>query len=174
MRLIPIVILVCITSLARAQETIEVPNAPPAPPPPSLAFAPQAPVTDLRVVVQAIERSDRHARNRALIAAGSVLLGSGYAAALTLGALTLNSSDGCGASILNASSATLMVPVLGPFISSPLSGSLAWALPVALVDGVAQVAGLALIIHGARSEQRLALTPILGANSLGLGISGRL
>jgi hypothetical protein len=176
MRLILIATFMCIASAAQAQTMVEVHDAPPPPSPPPLAqtlVAPPPPM-DLCVVVHALERNDRHARNRALIATGSVLLSAGYATALTLGALTLNGEDDNGDNSANATRATLFVPVLGPFISGPLSGSAGWAIPVVLVDGIAQVAGLALVIHGALSERRLSLTPIVGNNSVGIGFSGTL
>src|SRR5260370_39603486 len=99
---------------------VEVHEARPPTPAPMLATKP--PAADLSVVVGALERSDRHARNRALIAAGSVLLASGYAASLTLGALTLNGYGDNGNSIISARSATLLQPGPDPLVSGPLAG----------------------------------------------------
>ncbi len=49
---------------------------------------------------------------------------------------------------LRNGSATLLVPVVGPFISAGFMTTPGWAVPMALVGGGAQLAGLALAIAG--------------------------
>jgi len=98
--------------------------------------------------------------NRGLVSGGITLLTTGYAAALLTGSTFLalaSDYDGDSQGSLKAASGTLLIPVLGPFISSLVYRQAYWSLPWTLVDGAAQVAGLAMIIAGARSKHKVAV-----------------
>ena len=111
--------------------------------------------------------------DRRLFAAGWTLLSLGYTAAfisgMTYGIIGSSSNSSRYDSGFQASAWTLLVPVLGPFISGILAPSmsaapdrqaagLTWSLPWMLVDGAVQVAGLALTIASYRHKR---LVPVL-------------
>jgi hypothetical protein len=93
-------------------------------------------------------------RNRGMIAGGASLLATSYTAALVSGAVFLAFSSNSNSDFRTASG-LLMVPLLGPFISSITYREVAWSVPWSVVDGTAQGAGLALLIAGAMSKRRV-------------------
>jgi hypothetical protein len=124
--------------------------------------------------------------DRGLMAAGISLLATGYGAAVISGAIFASigapaSGDGSDpAGNLAAAGGTLIIPVVGPLISSLVYRSTFWSVPWSLVDGAAQVAGLAMIIAGARVHKRvpvftdrLFLSPYASAGGGGILASGR-
>jgi hypothetical protein len=124
--------------------------------------------------------------NRGLVGGGISLLATGYAAAFIsgitfaiVGSGEYSSSGGDPNGSLSAAGGTLLIPVLGPFIASAVYRQTYWSLPWTLVDGVAQVAGLAMIIQGARHKHKVPvlgkvdLMPYGGSNGGGLMVSGR-
>jgi hypothetical protein len=147
--------------------------------------APAVGMTNLppNVSLVPVHFEERH--NRGLIAGGVTLLATGYAAAFITGSIFAaigsndsgynSSSDGS----LAAGGGTLLIPVLGPFISAFTFREVAWSVPWALIDGTAQVAGLAMIIAGARQKHKVPvfgkvdILPYGGANGGGLMVSGR-
>ena len=111
--------------------------------------------------------------DRRMFAAGWTLLSLGYTAAfisgMTYGITGSTSNSSRYDSGFQASAWTLLVPVLGPFLSGVLApamssapdrraAGLTWSLPWMLVDGVVQVAGLGLTIASYRHKR---LVPIL-------------
>ena len=62
--------------------------------------------------------------------------------------------------LVGAVGGTLLVPIAGPFVSGVLSASYQWAAPWILIDGAAQIAGLAMLVSGARSVPDLSLIHI--------------
>ena len=129
-------------------------------------------------------RIERRADNR-LIAAGGVLLGSGYAAAFFTGIFV-----GIDRSRNLAGAMPLLVPIAGPYLSGIIFPSmrgaeyaLYWSLPWMLVGGAAQIAGLVLVIMGhkhPRSRVTFAqdggagvrLAPFAGREGSGLVLTG--
>lgn len=126
-------------------------------------------------------------RRSGLIAGGIVLLSVGYTPALIMGSLM---------TLIEGSTATgssLLLPVAGPFLSGfcalsrcdgdflGASGLQTWAWTWMLLDGAAQVAGLAMIIAGARGRggsgqtflERVHILPYSTQNGGGVTLSGR-
>jgi hypothetical protein len=101
--------------------------------------------------------------DRGLIGGGIGLLAASYAAALITGSIfasiSSNNYDGGNNGSMQAAGGTLIIPVVGPFISALVYREAAWSVPWAMADGVAQVAGLAMIIAGARIKHKV---PVLG------------
>jgi hypothetical protein len=101
--------------------------------------------------------------HRGMVGWGLALLNTAYAAALftgisfaTIGRSGFgNNNDPAGD--ISAAGGTLIIPVVGPFISALVYRHVAWSLPFVLVDGAAQVAGLALTIVGARKKHKVAV-----------------
>jgi hypothetical protein len=103
-------------------------------------------------------------RNRGMMIAGATLLGLSYAATAITGIVGLyyglNWSQAqfskyqvvgyptSSIDTLRNASETLLIPVAGPFVSAALMGDASWALPMAILGGGAQLAGLALTIAG--------------------------
>ncbi|MBL9003979.1 MAG: hypothetical protein JNJ46_07015 [Myxococcales bacterium] len=126
-------------------------------------------------------------RRSGLIAGGIVLLSVGYAPALIMGGLMTMFE---GPSTLGSS---LFLPVAGPFLSGfcalsrcdgdflGSSGQQIWAWTWMMLDGAAQVAGLAMIIAGARSRpgnspsllERVHILPYSTQQGGGVTVSGR-
>jgi hypothetical protein len=79
-------------------------------------------------------------------------------------------------------SVPLLIPIAGPFISGLMMPSVYWTVPWILVDGAAQVAGLAMAIVGATHKKRVAvigmddrlrITPYATADGGGISAIGR-
>jgi hypothetical protein len=159
----------------------DTPPPPVAPPPPRFEARPalENPYgNDVRMMPV---RYETH-RDRGLIGGGAALLAAGYAGAVITGSLFLsfNCTDCSNNSVNTASAGVLLIPVLGPVLSGLIQLSAAWSLPWILVDGAAQVAGLAMIIVGARSVtkvpvygDRLRVAPFALAGGGGLIVGGR-
>jgi hypothetical protein len=125
--------------------------------------------------------------DRGLIAGGVTLLGTAYAGAFITGSIILdendrNSMNGYTSSNPTPNSAaagTLLIPVLGPIVSAFCYLHPSWSLPWLMVDGAAQVGGLAMIIVGARIKRkvpvldRLNFAPYGTADGGGMRISGK-
>ena len=151
-------------------------------PPPSLApiLQPQ-PQLPPGYVLRPVRLELRH--DRGLIGGGIALLTAGYAAALISGSIfasfTSNDSSSSNGD-LAAAGGTLLIPIAGPLISALLYREIYWSVPWALLDGGAQIAGLALIIAGARITKqvpvfsdRFRLSPFASATGGGLSATGR-
>jgi hypothetical protein len=134
---------------------------PPIPVQPSFALPPgYAP--DMRLAP--IRYEWRH--HRGMVGWGLALLNTAYAAALFTGISFTVIAGGSGsrndpAGNIQAAGGTLIIPIAGPFISALVYRHVAWSLPFVLVDGAAQVAGLALTIVGARKKIKV---PVLADN----------
>jgi hypothetical protein len=121
-------------------------------------------------------------KDRGLIAGGITLLATGYFAAVLTGSLELGTngcSDFCGGPS-SAASGTLLIPILGPFISGFIFLNWVWTAPWILLDGAGQVAGLAMIIAGARAKikvpiygERFNVRPFALLGGGGVIVSGR-
>lgn len=120
--------------------------------------------------------------DRGLIGGGAALLASGYVAATIAGSLflTIGDSSNDSSGSLSTAGGVLLIPVLGPFISAFIYRNPTWALNWTLVDGAAQVAGLAMIIAGARSKhkvpvfsEKLKMLPYASSQGGGLTVTGR-
>jgi tetratricopeptide (TPR) repeat protein len=152
--------------------------APPPAPPPQPAGTLQLP-PDIRLAPVRIELRS----HRGLIAGGSSLLATSYAAALIAGSMfaaLASPYDSSTNGNLQAAGGTLLIPVLGPFIGALVFRTPYWSLPWVLVDGAAQVAGLAMIIVGARKKHKVPVfvdntmvMPFATASGGGLVASGR-
>jgi hypothetical protein len=153
------------------------------PPPPAQVPAPALTLPP-GYVLQPVKLELRH--DRGLIGGGIGLLTAGYAAALITGSIFASfGNNGSGYSSdskgdLAAAGGTLIIPVAGPLISAFLYRDVVWSVPWALIDGGAQVAGLAMIIAGARVTKkvpvfsdRLRLAPYATNGGGGLLASGR-
>jgi hypothetical protein len=110
-----------------------------------------------------------------LMAGGAVLFGSAYLGAVISGSIFLapgNNNMGCsyvyqnggymqqctGGSI-QVAAGTLLIPVLGPIIAAFAYRDPTWSTSWPLVDGVAQVAGVAMMIYAARHPKKV---PVYG------------
>jgi hypothetical protein len=106
-------------------------------------------------------------RNTALIQAGAMVWGLSYAAATAVGILFLNLDDSNTTSTWRSGSTRtggglLLIPLVGPFVTGFAYRDASWAVPWAFVGGMAQLAGLVMIVKGAR-DTRDVLVPDLGA-----------
>lgn len=114
--------------------------------------------------------------NWKLIGGGIGLLSASYTAALITGSLfaSFTSNLNSGQGDLRGAGGALIVPVAGPFISGLVFRDWVWSTTWILVDGLAQVSGLAMIIVGAKDRvQRL--VPVTRAQILpwtGPGVVG--
>lgn len=117
-----------------------------------------------------------------LISGGASLLATGCTAAFISGVIfaALSSSGDSSNGSISAAGGTLLIPVAGPFISALVYRQAFWSLPWVFVDGAAQVAGLAMIIVGARTKHRvpvlgdkLSFAPYAGSSGGGLVASGQ-
>lgn len=130
----------------------------PLPPGLQLSAAPAQPLAPVRY--------ERRA-NGGLIAGGIAILSAGYTPALLFASMGtgLFSGSGSKSTLRSAVGWSLAVPVAGPFLSALLSFGdtrtfgASWVMPWVFLDGAAQVAGLAMIIAGARSKREV---PVLG------------
>jgi hypothetical protein len=117
-------------------------------------------------------------RNRGLIGGGIALLGIGYLPALITGAMIGTFETGRSRSDpdgdIAAASWVLLLPVAGPFISGLVYRGAFWALPWILVDGAAQVSGLALLVVGAMRREKVPvfIAPMAVAGGTGLALAG--
>src|SRR5262249_9334292 len=100
-------------------------------------------------------------RNLRFMTGGGLLLGLGHAGAFLSGAVLL--AQGCWAppdaspgakQQWAAANSLLMVPLVGPFLAALVEPSPAWSLSWIFGNGAMQVAGLTLVIIGARSNLR--------------------
>jgi hypothetical protein len=137
------------------RELMNAPPPPPAPPPPAGDSASLTLYHDLRLVpVTIVTRRDRR-----LMKIGATLLAAGYLPALAV-SIGLAPSIGQPNAPSAAANYTLLVPVLGPFLSAvvaptgassgdprPLISS--WSVPWALTSGLVQAAGFAALVAGA-------------------------
>jgi hypothetical protein len=155
-------------------------------PPPPVAVDPRLHFGAQQLAVRYELRSDRP-----LIAGGAALFASSYLAATIAGSLFVGSSGGnnCSDSPLannsgcfntQAAGGVLFIPLLGPFISAGGAANPSWSVPWAMVDGMAQAAGLAMIIAGIRHKtkvpvygDRINVAPVASASSAGVSFSGR-
>lgn len=128
------------------------------PPPPSLAPPPSL----FQGVPFRIETRPHH---HGMLVAGSVMLGIGYVFAFGTG-IAYTTFGGS----TQAAGGTLLLPVVGPLISSAIlyDNILSWGLPWLLTDLPLQISGLALIIQGYRTKQRVLVPNLPGGAELTL------
>jgi hypothetical protein len=93
---------------------------------------------------------------RGLVAAGIVLLSLGYLPGLLIGGVGLGCCSNVGSGAESSGSfGMLLLPVLGPFVSAAIGHeSSAWWGPW-ILDGLGQVAGLAMLIAGVRRREQV-------------------
>jgi hypothetical protein len=123
------------------------------------------------------EPDDGHGSGR-LVAGGYALMAMGYDAALATGAAALVGSPN---PLTTVAGATLFIPVAGPFVSALVVRQSWWSVPWALVDGAAQVSGLAMVIvgfrtrvgHAPRAGASVRLLPLAAPGTAGLVAVGR-
>lgn len=170
-------------ALRHLETLLQPPRPPAAPAQPVLAPGFWYPLSS-PIMRSMATRIERRADNR-LIAAGGVLLGSGYAAAFFTGIFV-----GIDRSRNLAGAMPLLVPIAGPYLSGvifpAMRGSeyaLYWSLPWMLVGGAAQIAGLILVILGHKHPRTrvtfahdpvagVRLAPFAGREGSGLVLSG--
>lgn len=136
-------------------------STPPPSPPPALGRLPLVPVPAAVAASRLPYREVRRDRRQMLL--GGVMLGIGYLAAAGVAA-GLASSVGQPDAPSAAANYTLLVPVVGPFVSGivapvtnengngrPLISS--WSLPWMVTSGLVQVAGLVMFSLGAAERE---------------------
>lgn len=122
-------------------------------------------------------------RNRGLIAGGAALFTAAYLPALITGSFFLQDSLGSSfardVETQRNASGTLLVPVIGPFVSSLIWREAVWSINWALVDGAAQVGGVVMMALGIYSNRKLPpplvglrVTPLRTNSVTGLTLSG--
>jgi hypothetical protein len=128
--------------------------------------------------------------NAGVMAGGAVLFGAAYLGAVVTGSIFLQPNSGncysdppyssCPGGNLQVASGMLLIPVLGPFIAAFAYRDPTWSLNWALVDGVAQVGGVAMMAYAATHPKKVpvfseALTflPYGGKGTGGLQAIGR-
>jgi hypothetical protein len=132
-----------------------------------------------------------------LVAGGAVLFGAAYLAVVVTGSALLSSANSqngqntfqtCVPSTYNPNchgnqqiaAGTLLIPFAGPFIAAVAYRDPAWSVTTALVDGAAQVGGLAMMVYAARNPRkvlvygdRFQVVPYASTASRGLAVVGR-
>jgi hypothetical protein len=103
--------------------------------------------------------------NVRLMAGGGVLFGAAYAAAVITGGIFLEPSSStcytyqggpaCPSGNLQVAGGTLLIPVLGPFIAALAYRDPVWSVPWALVDGVAQIGGFAMMVYAGQHPKKV-------------------
>lgn len=124
-------------------------------------------------------------RRTGMLVTGAILLPVSYLAALGVGAFGLTGATALTGSYSESTLSTvrwtfgsLFIPVAGPFVSAGILPDIQWSLPWILVDGAAQVTGLALVIAGSRMQKvlrddaQITLLPYRSPNSTGLVLAG--
>lgn len=152
-----------------AEEGTTPPASPRAVPPrrASPSFASGSSLPDgVRLLAVKVEKRS----NGPLIAAGGMVLGLSYATALASGVWmmafnrpTSTSSSGSA----HYAGGVLVVPILGPLITGLVYREASWGVPWALLDGSAQIAGMVMMIVGARDKHDV-IVPHVGAMRLGV------
>jgi hypothetical protein len=113
--------------------------------------------------------------NMGLMAGGAVLFGAAYAAAVISGSIFLEPSStpsycgtytypgapACPGGNLQISAGTLLIPILGPFIAAFAYRDPPWSVSWALVDGVAQVGGFAMMVYAGQHPRKV---PVFAKN----------
>jgi hypothetical protein len=131
-----------------------------------------------------------------LVAGGAVLFGTAYLAAVVTGSAFLSSSNNqnnfqsclpsmyytpnCPPGNQQIAAGTLLIPFAGPFIAALAYRDPAWSINVALVDGTAQIGGLAMMVYAATHPRkvlvygdRFQVVPYASTASRGLAVVGR-
>jgi hypothetical protein len=103
--------------------------------------------------------------NVGLMAGGGVLFGAAYAAAVVTGGIYLEPSNAscytyqggppCPSGNPQVAGGTLLIPILGPFIAALAYRDPPWSVPWALVDGVAQVGGFAMMVYAGQHPKKV-------------------
>jgi hypothetical protein len=130
-----------------------------------------------------------------MVAGGAVLFGAAYLGAVATGSAflsagnNLSNTQSCVPSMYytpnchgnqQVAAGTLLIPFAGPFIAALAYRDPTWSINVALVDGVAQLGGLAMMVYAARKPrkvlvygERFQVVPYAAAAGRGLGVVGR-
>jgi len=130
-----------------------------------------------------LEVSTIRRRNQGLLAGGSVLFALGYTGAIIGGSILLeeNQVDSFARDSATGRNAggVLLIPVLGPFISSLIIREPIWSLNWSLIDGMGQLGGVVMMTAAILSNRKLPsplvglqLTPIRTGTSQGLALTG--
>lgn len=113
------------------------------------------------------------------IVGGSVLFGSVYALTAFAGFVGELGNAVTYDGPRQTSYASLFVPAVGPFMQIASSSPSAGAATVLAIDGIAQCAGVALLVYGLSSKrtifvrQDVALAPVVGNGTTGAMLVGR-
>jgi tetratricopeptide (TPR) repeat protein len=162
-------------------------KAPPPAAPPTMA------PTDPRLEAPPREIKYESKPSVGLIAGGSALFGSAYLGAVVTGSIFLSGnnsnctpysyggySNNCPGGNQQVASGLLLIPVAGPFLAAIAYRDPAWSINWALVDGVAQVGGVAMIAYAATHPKkvpvyggRFQILPYAGPSGGGLQASGK-
>mgnify|MGYP000908213932 CR=1 FL=1 len=130
-----------------------------------------------------LEVSTIRRRNQGLLAGGSVLFALGYTGAIIGGSILLeeNQVDSFARDSATGRNAggVLLIPVLGPFISSLIVREPIWSLNWSLIDGMGQLGGVVMMTAAILSNRKLPsplvglqLTPIRTSTTQGLALTG--
>ena len=130
-----------------------------------------------------LEISTIRRRNQGLLAGGSVLFALGYTGAIIGGSILLeeNQTDSFARDSATGRNAggVLLIPVLGPFISSLIMREPIWSLNWSLIDGMGQLGGVVMMTAAILSNRKLPsplvglqLSPIRTGTTQGLALTG--
>ena len=130
-----------------------------------------------------LEVSTIRRRNQGLLAGGSVLFALGYTGAIIGGSILLeeNQVDSFARDSATGRNAggVLLIPVLGPFISSLIVREPIWSLNWSLIDGMGQLGGVVMMTAAIFSNRKLPsplvglqLSPIRTGTTQGLALTG--
>jgi hypothetical protein len=129
-----------------------------------------------------------------LMAGGAVLFGAAYLGAVVTATIVhlpghgndqacqsgYGGSNTCPDGSIGAAAWTLLVPVAGPFVSSIVYHAPTWAVTWTLIDGAAQVGGVAMMAYAVKHPKnvpvyasKLLLLPYAGMGAAGLRAVGR-
>jgi tetratricopeptide (TPR) repeat protein len=129
-----------------------------------------------------------------LVVGGSALFGSAYLGAVVTGSIFLSNGNNnycnsspspyyttsCPPGNQQVASGLLLIPLAGPFLAAFAYRDPAWSINWALVDGVAQIGGVAMIAYAATHPKKVAVTgqrlqvlPYAGPSGGGLRAIGR-
>ena len=152
------------------------PPDPPQPynPPAAQGYSP-APQGTLRYV---------NRRQTGLIVGGAVTLGGAWLVSVGIATLAASQTTGYSTSLDFSETWPLLLPIVGPWIQMKFTGSGPYTditNTFLVLDGVVQAGGLAMLIAGVATHQRVAiyakngiqLTPLLLSGSSGMLVSGR-
>lgn len=120
---------------------------------------------------------------RGLVIAGATTFGAAWMLSVITASISVDVHGGVSGNMTESDSATLYIPVAGPFVSLATYDPSATGSLTLVLDGLAQSGGIAMLIAGlaaqqtylrrtSRAERTVQLRPLAGPGLAGMGLGG--